>query len=96
VALRPRRPVIEADAVAQQQLGEPVPAAHQINPYGLASTDQVTQRLLLIARNPDRVQLPSHQQPREQLRVTTIGLHTVPARARDLARRRDHTLHTAL
>jgi hypothetical protein len=96
VALGPRGSTLEPDPVAQQQLREPVPAAHQINADRLTGTDQVTQRFLLIARNPDCVKLAGHQQPGEQLRVATIGLHAVPARARDLARRRDHTLHATL
>ena len=45
---------------------------------------------------PDRVQLAREQQPDEMLGVTTIGLHPVPGRARDLRRRRDHALHPPL
>ena len=96
VALRPRGAVVEPDPVAQQQLREPVTAAHQIHPHRVTRADQVTQRLLLIARHPDRMQLAGQQQPDEMLGVTTVGLHPIPARARDLARRRDHTLHPAL
>jgi hypothetical protein len=81
--------------VAQQQLREPMTGAHQIHPDRLAGADQVAQRLLLIARNPDRMQLP-RQQLHQVLRVPTIGLHPIPARARDLARRRHDALDAAL
>ena len=70
-----------------------MPAAHQIHPHRVPRADQVTQRLLLIAGNPDRVQLSRQQQPDEMLSVTTIGLDAIAARPGDLARRRDHTLH---
>ena len=66
---------------------------HQINPNRLTRTDQIAQRLLLIARHPDRMKLPRQQQPGEQLGVTTIGLHAVPRRPGDLARRRHDTLN---
>jgi hypothetical protein len=58
VALGPRRPVVEPDPVTQQQLREPMPATHQINPDRLTRTHKITQRLLLGPRHPDRVQLP--------------------------------------
>ena len=73
-----------------------MPTAHQIHPDRVTRADQVTQRLLLIAGNPDRVQLARQQQPHQMLGVAAIGLHAIPARPRDLARRRDHTLHATL
>jgi hypothetical protein len=96
VALRPRRPVVEPDPVPQQQLREPMPAAHQIHPHAVTGADQVAQGLLLIARHPDRVQLAGQQQPYQMLGITAIGLHPIPARARDLGRRRDDALDPAL
>jgi hypothetical protein len=41
MALRPRRPVVEPDPVAQQQLREPMPATHQIDPHRLPRPDQI-------------------------------------------------------
>ena len=95
MALRPRRPVVEADAVAQQQLREPVPAAHQVLADRLTRAHEVAQRLLLGPRHADRVQLAGQQQPDQQLGVAAIGLDAVARSARDLARRRDHALHAA-
>lgn len=63
MALRPRRPVVEADAMAQQQLREPMAGAHQVCADRLASAHEIAQRLLLSSRNPDRVQLARQQQP---------------------------------
>jgi hypothetical protein len=96
VTVSRRPPVIKPDAVTQQQLRQPVTAAHQIHPDRLASANQVTQRLLLVAGNPDRMKLAGQQQPHQVLSVTTISLHAIPGRARDLARRRDHALHATL
>ena len=73
-----------------------MPAAHQIHPHALARADQVTQRLLLGPRNPNRVQLAGQQQPDQQLGVTPVGLHAIPRGPGDLARRRDDALHAAL
>jgi hypothetical protein len=73
-----------------------MPAAHQIHPHRVTCADQVPQRLFLIAGNPDRVQLSGQQQPHQMLGVSTIGLHAIPRRPRDLARRRDHALHATL
>jgi hypothetical protein len=36
VALRPGAPVIKSDPAPQQQLAQPMPTAHQIDPHGLA------------------------------------------------------------
>jgi hypothetical protein len=96
VAGRPRVPVIEPDPVPEQQLREPVPAAHQIHPHRITRANQVPQRLFLIARHPDRVELPGQQQPHQVLGVSTVGLHAIPTRARDLARRRNDALDPAL
>ena len=73
-----------------------MPSSHQLHPDRVAGTNQVAQRLLLIAGDPDRVKLARQQQPHQMLGVATICLDTIPAGARDLARRRDHALHAAL
>ncbi len=73
-----------------------MPTAHQVNANRFASADQVAQRLLLIAGNPDRVEFPRQQQPDQQLGVPKIGLDPIAARPRDLARRRHDALHATL
>jgi hypothetical protein len=70
VTLAPCRPVVEAHAVAQQQLAEPVATAHQVDADGLTRANEVAQRLLLGAGNADRVQLAGQQQTHEQFGVT--------------------------
>jgi len=95
MAVRPCRPVIEAMAVAQQQLAQPVTLAHQIDADRFSGADEIAQRLLLVAGHADRLQLAGQQQPDEVLGVAAVGLHAVPRRARDLARRRDHAVHAA-
>jgi hypothetical protein len=89
MAVRPGAPVVEADPVAQKQLAQPVPAAHQIHAHRLACAHEVAQRLLPGPRHPDRVQ------PDQVLGVAAVGLDPLPGRARDLARRRHHALHAA-
>jgi hypothetical protein len=83
-------PVV-AHVVAQQQLPEPVPRAHQITADVLARADHVTQRLRLATRHPDRVQAADHQQAHEALGVAAVGLDLVLRGTLDLPRRRDHT-----
>jgi hypothetical protein len=42
VTVGPCTAVVEPDAVTQQQLREPVPATHQVDPHRLASADEIT------------------------------------------------------
>jgi hypothetical protein len=56
---------------------------------------EITQRLLLRARYPDRVQLPSQEQPDQKLSITPVGLDPITRRPRDLARRRHNALHAS-
>jgi hypothetical protein len=95
VTFGPGAPVVKPDPAPQQQLGQPVPAAHQIDAHRLARADQIAQRLLLGAGHPDRVQLARPQQPDQMLGITAVGLDPLARRARDLARRRHHHLHAA-
>ena len=91
VPLRPRAGgVLVEDAVAQQQLRQSLPGAHQIAADVLPRADQIAQRLLLDRRHPDRVQRVDHQQPQHPLGVALIGLDLVLRRALDLPRRRHH------
>ena len=89
--LRPRAArVLVDDAVAEQQLGQSLPSAHQIPTHVLPRADEITERLLLDARDPDRVQPVDHQQPQHPLGVPQVGLDLVLRRALDLPRRRHH------
>ena len=69
--------------------------AHQVHADRLASAHEVTQGLLLGARDAHRVQLAREQQADQQLGVAAVGLDALPGGARDLARRRDHARHAA-
>ena len=83
--------VLVADVVAQQQLAQSLPGAHQITSDSLPGADDIAQRLLLAARDPDRVQSVDHQQAQHPLGVALIGLDLIRGRPLDLPRRRDHT-----
>ena len=96
VALGPHPSIVKHDPVTHQHLCEPVLRARQIHPQHLARADQITQRLLLGARDPDRVQPPREQQPGQVLSVTAIVLDPVPARTRNLRRCRDNALDPTL
>ena len=96
MALGPRSPVVELNAVAQQQLREPVPGAHQIQPQRFPRAHEITQRFLLRARHADLVKLSREQQPGDVLSVARVGLHAVPTSAWDLRRCRDHALDPTL
>jgi hypothetical protein len=84
---------VEANLMAQQQLGQPVARAHQIAAQILTGTHQITQRLLLHARDRDRTKLTGHQQPDQALGIAAIGLHAIRRPPRDQPRRAHHTLH---
>jgi hypothetical protein len=83
---------IEADVVAQQQLGQPVAGAHQIAAQVLTRADQVAQRLFLDGRDRDRVQLARDQQPHQPLGVALVGLDAIARSARHQPRRAHQTL----
>ncbi len=74
--------------VPQQQLREPMPRPHQLATRVLARPHQIAGRLLVRLRHPHRDQLAEPQQPRQPLRVATVGLDPVRRRPRDLRRRR--------
>jgi hypothetical protein len=59
--------------------------AQQVPEDVLRGTNEVTQRLLLRARDADRVQPVDHQQPQQSLAVALIGLHPVAGGPLDLA-----------
>jgi hypothetical protein len=65
------------DAVAQQQLGQPVPGAHQITAAVFASADQVSSCFLLEGRHADGADLAQAQQPSQMHRVFRVGLDPV-------------------
>jgi hypothetical protein len=53
--------VVVADVVAQPQLGEPVPGAHQIATEILPRVDEIAHSFLRGRGHPDRVQRSDHQ-----------------------------------
>ena len=76
--------------MAQQQLAQSLPGAHQITAHVLPRADQIAQRLLLDRRHPDRVQRVDHQQAQHPLGVTLVCLELVLRGPLDLPRRRHH------
>ena len=64
VALVHAPAVHRTDVVAQQQLAQPVPGAHQIPAQRLPGTDEIAQRLLLPDPGPGPRAAPGQQQPR--------------------------------
>jgi len=63
--------------VAQQELAHAVAVAHPVQPDVLARTDEIAQRLDLLAGHRDRLQQPAGVQPRELARVARIGLDPI-------------------
>jgi hypothetical protein len=80
-------PVVD-DALAQQQLGQPVPGRHQIAAHVLAGPHQIPRRLLRHTRHRHRHDLAQVQQPGQVPGVPQVGLDPVPARALQLRGRR--------
>ena len=83
---------VVADVVAQQELPEPVPGAHQITADVLARANHVAQRLLLAARNTDWVQSRRSSKGARVARRRAVGLDLVLRGTLDLSRRRDHAV----
>lgn len=79
-------------AVAQQELRDPVPGPHQVRPDVLAGTDQIPGGLIREARNPYRGYLPQQGQPGQMFGVAGISLHPVPGRTLELGRCRNQAL----
>jgi hypothetical protein len=68
---------IDAALGDEQQLHDPVAAAHQVAPHLLASVGQVSGRLYELEWDGDRAQLARHREPRQQPPRPAIGLHPV-------------------
>jgi hypothetical protein len=81
--------VLAAHVVAQQQLRESLPGAHQIARRSSRARNQVTQRFFLHARHPHRTHRVDHQQPQHPLGGALVDLDLVLRRALDLPRRRN-------
>src|SRR5438046_2511934 len=79
---RPRGRLVH-QPMAQQQLREPVTGPHQIAAGVLASTNEITRRLLFRPRDPDRGDLTEPKQPRQPLGVPPVGLDPIGDRIRD-------------
>jgi hypothetical protein len=77
--------------VAQQQLGQPVPGAHQISAAVLAGADQVPRSLLLDGRHGDGMNLTDAQQPGQVHGVLRVGLNAVTGWALQFRRRGHNT-----
>lgn len=73
-------------AVAQQQLGDPVPGAHQVAADVFAGADQVAGGFLGDGGHPDAGDLADLQQLREQQCVPGVGLDSVTGGAGQLRR----------
>ena len=83
-------------AVAQQQLRQAVPAAHQVAADLLARTRQIARGLMAFCRDRDRRQCAGHQLAQQMLGVLAVVLDLVTARARRLAGRDHLTAHSRL
>ncbi|MDD7942030.1 NADP-dependent oxidoreductase [Actinomycetospora lutea] len=82
--------LVPDQALAQQQLGQPVPGTHQIPAAVLPGPHQIASGFLGLGRYPHPRDLTDAQQPGQPLRVAAIGLDLVPGRSLDL--RRGHHL----
>ena len=87
------RAAVPDQALAQQQLGEPVPRPHQISAGVFAGSHQVPGGFLGLGGDPHRRQLPDAQQPRQPLGVAAVGLDLVPGRALQLRGRHHLAAH---
>lgn len=76
-------------AVAQQELGEPVPGPHEIRADVLAGPHQILGCLLRGGRDPHRGDLAQQGQTGQMLGIPGIGLHPVPGGSLEFGRRRD-------
>jgi hypothetical protein len=88
VRQRPRA-LIPDPTMSQQQLGESMPAAHQIATDLISGSSQVPSGLSARGRDRDRGQRSGHQLPERMQRVLAVALDLFAAGARGLARR-DH------
>ncbi|GFG99567.1 hypothetical protein MHIP_00510 [Mycolicibacterium hippocampi] len=79
-------------ALAQQQLGQPVPHPHQIGAGVLAGPHQIAHRLHLSLGNRDRGYFAQPQKPGQVRGIAGIGLDPIPSRADQLRRCRDHAV----
>src|SRR6188472_3254481 len=77
MAIGPRSPVVELDAMTHQHLRQPVTRSHQIQAQRLPGANEIAQRLFLGARDADRVKRAGEQQPDEMLSVAAIVLDLV-------------------
>jgi hypothetical protein len=85
---------LEAQVVAQQELGNPMAGPHKVTADVLAGADQVAHRLLGGSRDADGMQAADHQQPHEPLGIAAVGLDPVLGRALDLSRGRHRAFDT--
>jgi hypothetical protein len=72
----PRGRVVH-EAVAEQQLREPVASPHQIAAGVFSRAHEIARGFLFRRGDTDRGDLPESKQPRQPLGVTTVGLDSV-------------------
>lgn len=77
------------DAMPQQQLRQPMPCRHQLQPGVVTRTDQVTGGFLRHGRDANCDELVHSQQPCEQDRISRVGLDSISSGPDNLRRRRD-------
>lgn len=86
VALRPGPAGLRVVALApEQELGETVALAHQVDAYVLADSHEIAQPLLRGRRYAHGRQLPGREQAGEAERVAAVGLDPVAGPAGDVA-----------
>src|SRR6476661_214013 len=90
--LGPGVPSGVADALAQQQFGDPVPGAHEVTTDVFAGSDQVPGCFLCRLRNHDLGDLVQFQQPGQVQGVVPVCFHPVPGRSLELGRGGDQTI----
>jgi hypothetical protein len=85
----PVAPAVEQASVPDEELPEPVPRRSEVLANVVPGADEVSNRLLLRARDGDRGELAGAEKPRELGRVASVGLHPVARANRDERRRDD-------
>lgn len=80
VGVGPCLPAGVDQAVAQQELRDPVPDPHEIRADVLAGAHQIPGSLIGVARDPHWCYLSQHGQPGQMLGIAGIGLHPVHGR----------------
>jgi hypothetical protein len=81
---RPCLAAVIDDALAQQQLGQPMPRPHQVFPAVLPGPHQIARGFLLDRGDRHLHDLAHPQQPRQMPGIADIGFDPIPGRAHQL------------